>query len=187
MFTGSLSSARANRGLCFRVRESEATGPDGAGVGFVSGVEMRHPDKDAEMFVYELGVDEAWRRRGIAKALLLALRDVAVQLGCRGMWTGTERDNAAALATYRRSAPRSTSDRSSSRGTNSARPEILVRELRVSQSTPPDRNESPPDDHRAPALRDRCRQDRRVPRVRGALDPPRQQARRHASRLLPPE
>jgi len=77
-----------------------ATDSDGAGIGFVSGVEMRHPDKEPEMFVYELGVDEAWRRRGIAKALLLALRDIAVQRGCRGMWTGTERDNAAALATY---------------------------------------------------------------------------------------
>ena len=78
-----------------------ATSRDGEGIGFVSGVEMRHPDKDPEMFIYELGVDEVWRRRGVAKALLLALRDEAVQRGCRSMWTGTEADNEAALATYR--------------------------------------------------------------------------------------
>lgn len=78
-----------------------ARAADGSDVGFVSGVEMRHPDKDAELFLYELGVDEAWRRQGVATALLAALRDVALARGCRGMWTGTEGDNAAALATYR--------------------------------------------------------------------------------------
>ncbi|SKC52242.1 GNAT family N-acetyltransferase [Krasilnikoviella flava] len=78
-----------------------ARAADGRDVGFVSGVEMRHPDKDPEMFLYELGVDAAWRRRGVASALLAALRDVALARGCRGMWTGTEADNAAALATYR--------------------------------------------------------------------------------------
>src|SRR5438445_7764324 len=31
---------------------------DSADVGFVSGVEMTHPDKGTEMFLYELGVDE---------------------------------------------------------------------------------------------------------------------------------
>ena len=78
-----------------------ARAADGSDVGFVSGVEMRHPDKDAELFLYELGVDAAWRRQGVATALLAALRDVALARGCRGMWTGTEADNDAALATYR--------------------------------------------------------------------------------------
>ena len=32
-------------------------------VGFVSGVEMTHPDKGPEMFVYELGVDPEARNR----------------------------------------------------------------------------------------------------------------------------
>ncbi|MEV1292142.1 GNAT family N-acetyltransferase [Pseudonocardia sp. NPDC049635] len=78
-----------------------ATVPDGTGIGFVSGVVMRHPDKAPEMFVYELAVDEAWRRRGVAGTLLRALRDDALRRGCDGMWTGAGRDNAAALATYR--------------------------------------------------------------------------------------
>lgn len=78
-----------------------ATDAAGRGIGFVSGVEMRHPDKSPELFIYELGVDEAWRRQGVAKALLRALRTLARDRGCAGMWTGTERENTAALATYR--------------------------------------------------------------------------------------
>ncbi|WP_221585013.1 N-acetyltransferase [Microbacterium sp. G2-8] len=79
-----------------------ALSADGRGIGFVSGVEMQHPDKSPEMFVYELGVDDGWRRRGIATALLTALGAEARRRGCAGMWTGTEKDNVAALATYER-------------------------------------------------------------------------------------
>src|SRR6202011_5343539 len=34
---------------------------DGLPVGFITGVETVHPDKGAEMFLYEMGVDEAHR------------------------------------------------------------------------------------------------------------------------------
>jgi ribosomal protein S18 acetylase RimI-like enzyme len=74
---------------------------DGQAAGFVSGVEMTHPDKGTEMFLYELGVHEDFRRRGIGNALVSALRDLAVERGCYGMWVLTESDNDAALATYR--------------------------------------------------------------------------------------
>ena len=74
---------------------------DGVDVGFVSGVEMVHPDKGTEMFLYELGVDDAARGQGVGKALVAALRDLAVERGCYGMWVLTDHDNAAALATYR--------------------------------------------------------------------------------------
>lgn len=73
---------------------------DGVDVGFVSGVETVHPDKGVEMFLYELGVDEAARGRGAGKALVAALRDLAISLGCYGMWVLTDADNDAALATY---------------------------------------------------------------------------------------
>jgi ribosomal protein S18 acetylase RimI-like enzyme len=74
---------------------------EGTDVGFVSGVETTHPDKGTEMFLYELGVDEAHRRRGVGRALVAALGRLAVDRGCVGMWVGTEADNAAAIATYR--------------------------------------------------------------------------------------
>ena len=74
---------------------------DEAVAGFVSGVETTHPDKGTEMFLYELAVDEPFRRQGIGRALVAALADVAIDSGCYGMWVGTEHDNVAALATYR--------------------------------------------------------------------------------------
>lgn len=69
--------------------------------GFISGIEILHPDKADEMLLYELGVDESFRRRGIGKALVRALRDLAIARNCRAMWVPIEPDNAAALATYR--------------------------------------------------------------------------------------
>jgi ribosomal protein S18 acetylase RimI-like enzyme len=74
----------------------------GVPVGMVSGVETTHPDKGTEMFLYELSVAPDARRQGVAVALVRALADLARSLGCYGMWVGTEPENVAALATYRR-------------------------------------------------------------------------------------
>ena len=71
-------------------------------VGMISGVEMTHPDKGTEMFIYELGVAPAARLQGIGKRLVAELAVIARRNGCYGMWVGTEVDNDAALATYRR-------------------------------------------------------------------------------------
>jgi ribosomal protein S18 acetylase RimI-like enzyme len=68
--------------------------------GFVTGVELTHPDKGTEMLLYELGVAEAHRRRGIGKALVAALVRLAREAGCYGMWVLTDEDNRAALTTY---------------------------------------------------------------------------------------
>ena len=73
----------------------------GSPAGFVSGIEMKHPDKGTEMFLYELAVDGAFRRRGVGRALVDALADVAREAGCHAMWVMTDADNDAALATYR--------------------------------------------------------------------------------------
>jgi aminoglycoside 3-N-acetyltransferase I len=74
---------------------------DGNAIGFVTGVETTHPDKGTEMFLYELSVGEEDRGRGVGRALVEALAELARDGGCYGMWVGTEADNAAALATYR--------------------------------------------------------------------------------------
>ncbi|MFD9375037.1 GNAT family N-acetyltransferase [Streptomyces sp. NPDC059999] len=73
---------------------------DDVPAGMVSGVEMSHPDKGTEMCLYELSVDEGYRRRGIGRSLTLALADEARARGCYGMWVGVDTDNEAALATY---------------------------------------------------------------------------------------
>jgi ribosomal protein S18 acetylase RimI-like enzyme len=73
---------------------------DGEPVGFVSGVEVTHPDKPTEMMLYELGVDEPHRRRGIGRALVQSLADLAAELGCPTMFVLTEKSNEAAIRTY---------------------------------------------------------------------------------------
>jgi len=78
-----------------------ATNDSGQPVGLVSGVELTHPDKGTEMFLYELGVDANSRGQGIGRALVEALEVVARARGCYGMWVLTDADNDAALATYR--------------------------------------------------------------------------------------
>ncbi len=69
-------------------------------VGFVSGVELTHPDKGTEMFLYELAVDEPFRRRGIGGHLVERLATLSRERGCYGMWVITGQENAAALTTY---------------------------------------------------------------------------------------
>jgi ribosomal protein S18 acetylase RimI-like enzyme len=74
----------------------------GSPAGFVSGVELLHPDKPGpEMFLYELGVDEAFRGRGIGRALVDALAALAWERDCNAMWVLTDEANTAAMATYR--------------------------------------------------------------------------------------
>jgi ribosomal protein S18 acetylase RimI-like enzyme len=75
---------------------------DGEPAGFVSGVETTHPDKGTEMFLYELGVYEPHRRQGVATALVEALKDLARENGCYGMWVLCDEDNEAAIKTYRK-------------------------------------------------------------------------------------
>jgi ribosomal protein S18 acetylase RimI-like enzyme len=69
-------------------------------VGFVSGVEVTHPDKGTEMFLYELAVDDSHQRQGIGRALVEELSTLARRRGCYGMWVITDEENTAARATY---------------------------------------------------------------------------------------
>jgi GNAT superfamily N-acetyltransferase len=75
---------------------------DGVPAGMVTGVEMTHPDKGTEMFLYELAVDEPFRRQGVGQALASELAALAAERGCYGMWVLTDEDNMAAQATYSR-------------------------------------------------------------------------------------
>jgi ribosomal protein S18 acetylase RimI-like enzyme len=71
--------------------------------GFVTGVELLHPDKPRpEMFLYELGVNAEFRRRGVATALMQRLVELCHERGCGEMFVLTDEDNDAGQATYRR-------------------------------------------------------------------------------------
>jgi ribosomal protein S18 acetylase RimI-like enzyme len=69
--------------------------------GFVSAVEVFHPDKRAELFLNEIGVVEGARRRGMARALVEELKRLGRELGCAVVWVLTDDDNEAAMGLYR--------------------------------------------------------------------------------------
>jgi ribosomal protein S18 acetylase RimI-like enzyme len=50
-----------------------------------------------EMFLYELGVHESHRGRGVGRALVAALADIAKAHRCYGMWVLTDDDNPAVV------------------------------------------------------------------------------------------
>jgi ribosomal protein S18 acetylase RimI-like enzyme len=68
--------------------------------GFLSAVEVFHPDKQSELFLNEIGVMQRDRRRGVARALIDELRRVGRDLGCAGMWVLTDESNTAAMNLY---------------------------------------------------------------------------------------
>ena len=70
-------------------------------VGFVSGMEVLHPDKGSpEFWINEVGVAEPYRRRGIGRQLMDRTLEIARALGCHLAWLAVDEDNAAALGLY---------------------------------------------------------------------------------------
>lgn len=68
---------------------------DGRAVGMASATELLHPDKPPQMFINEVGVAEAFQRRGIGRRLVSALVEAARARGCSYVWLGTAADNLA--------------------------------------------------------------------------------------------
>lgn len=71
-------------------------------VGMATGFTHFHPDKDEEFFVNELGVADAYLRRGIGTQLMRAILAEAKAMGCGEAWLGTEHTNIPALGLYRK-------------------------------------------------------------------------------------
>jgi aminoglycoside 6'-N-acetyltransferase I len=74
---------------------------DGVVVGMASAFHYVHPDKAPQLFVIEVGVSEAHRRRGLARRMLERLVALARELGCTEAWVLTDAENVAANALYR--------------------------------------------------------------------------------------
>lgn len=71
-------------------------------VGQCTGVVHHHPDKVSELYVDEVGTASSHLRQGIASTMLEALFTWGRELGCQEAWLGTELDNTAANALYRK-------------------------------------------------------------------------------------
>ncbi|CAE6850156.1 GNAT family N-acetyltransferase [Paraburkholderia domus] len=73
---------------------------DGVVVGFASGVHYIHPDKPAELWINEVALAPTHRHRGLGKAVLGALFELARTRNCTVAWVLTHRNNVAARALY---------------------------------------------------------------------------------------
>jgi ribosomal protein S18 acetylase RimI-like enzyme len=73
---------------------------DGLVVGFASGIHYIHPDKPPELWINEVALAPAHRRRGLGKAVLMALFQVGRSHNCAVAWVLTYRNNVAAMALY---------------------------------------------------------------------------------------
>lgn len=68
----------------------------------VAAVVHRHPDKTSELYIDEVGVTPGMQRMGIAGRMVDMMLGIGRELGCTEAWVGTEHDNDAARALYRR-------------------------------------------------------------------------------------
>jgi ribosomal protein S18 acetylase RimI-like enzyme len=73
---------------------------DGLVVGFASGIHYIHPGKPPELWINEVALAPAHRRRGLGKAVLRALLEVGRDHNCTVAWVLTYQNNVAAMALY---------------------------------------------------------------------------------------
>ncbi|MEM9495230.1 MAG: GNAT family N-acetyltransferase [Pseudomonadota bacterium] len=69
-------------------------------IGQGRGLAYHRPDMAPELFIDNLGVTAAHRRRGVATALIEAILNWGEKLGCSTFWVATEADNKPAIALY---------------------------------------------------------------------------------------
>jgi GNAT superfamily N-acetyltransferase len=69
-------------------------------VGFASAVRYIHPDKPDELWINEVAVVKAYRRKGVADALLKLLFQCGRELGCKEAWVLADESNTPAHQLY---------------------------------------------------------------------------------------
>ncbi|NRA30943.1 MAG: GNAT family N-acetyltransferase [Parvularculaceae bacterium] len=74
---------------------------DGEVVGGLTAYELKKLEKArSEIYLYDLAVDAAWRRRGIATQLIKALQETAQAIGAWTIFVQADRDDPPAQALY---------------------------------------------------------------------------------------
>lgn len=68
--------------------------------GWAWGYRVPRPDGRYMFLLYDLEVTEAHRRKGVGRAMLQAMLELAAGLECFEMWLVTEADNHAAIGLY---------------------------------------------------------------------------------------
>lgn len=78
---------------------------DGQLAGALHGIAYTHPAGRSYLYVDEVDTDEAFRRQGIATAMMRAATETARSLGAHAVWLGADDGNEAAHALYRSLGP----------------------------------------------------------------------------------
>jgi GNAT superfamily N-acetyltransferase len=73
---------------------------EGELAGFAYAHVLQRIDGDTSVFLYELDVDERFRRRGLGRALVEEARALGERIGAKEMWVETSYDNEPARRTY---------------------------------------------------------------------------------------
>lgn len=74
---------------------------DNKPVGFLAAHRLQRFDaKKAEVLLYEIGVEEAYQRKGIGRGLIENLKIWTNEVGAKEIWVLTNKSNAAAMALY---------------------------------------------------------------------------------------
>jgi len=100
VFDDAVQPAMAQRFLAHPDHHLLAAIIAGAIVGFVSAVTYLHPDKPVDCWINDVGVADAFQRRGIGSRLVMATLAHAWSLGCKGAWVLTNSGNRAARGLY---------------------------------------------------------------------------------------
>ena len=69
-------------------------------IGIASGLHYVHPDKNAALFVNEVGVLDAYQNKGIGRTMVKYLCQHGKELGCEEAWVATESSNLAARKAF---------------------------------------------------------------------------------------
>lgn len=80
-------------------------------VGMATGLVYVHPDKPRQLFINEVGVDDAYQGRGIGKQLVKAMLDEGRRRGGVEAWVATEWENEPARALYASTGGQASDDR----------------------------------------------------------------------------
>lgn len=105
VFDRPIDPARLRRYLGSPLHRMVVALDQGVIVGQCAAVIHHHPDKPSELYVDEVGTATSHLRRGIATGMLNTMFAWGKELGCTEAWLGTELDNHAANALYRRFRP----------------------------------------------------------------------------------
>jgi aminoglycoside 3-N-acetyltransferase I len=73
--------------------------------GALHGIAYAHPAGRRYLYVDEVDTDEAFRRQGVASAMLKAALEIALGMGSHAVWLGADDGNDAAHAVYRSLGP----------------------------------------------------------------------------------